>query len=50
MTIMNGKTKKFTILKVEKTYSCYMSLKDKNILKVRGYAGISWFGRTELWS
>lgn len=33
-----------------KTYSCYISLKDKNILKVRGYIGISLFGRTEIWT
>jgi len=33
-----------------KTYSCHLSLKDKNTLKVRGYVGISWFGRTEVWT
>jgi uncharacterized protein (DUF2147 family) len=33
-----------------KTYSCYISLKDKNTLKVRGYVGISLFGRTEIWA
>jgi uncharacterized protein (DUF2147 family) len=33
-----------------KTYSCYISLKDKNTLKVRGYVGISLFGRTEIWT
>lgn len=32
-----------------KTYSCFIYLKDKNILKVRGYIGISLFGRTETW-
>ena len=32
-----------------KTYRCYISLKDKNTLKVRGYVGISLFGRTEIW-
>ncbi len=32
-----------------KSYSCYLSLKDKNSLKVRGYLGISLFGRTEMW-
>jgi uncharacterized protein (DUF2147 family) len=31
------------------TYNCYLSLKDKNTLRVRGYVGISLFGRTELW-
>jgi uncharacterized protein (DUF2147 family) len=32
------------------TYRCYLVLKDKNNLKVRGYIGISLFGRTEYWS
>ena len=32
------------------TYSCYLSLKNKNTLKVRGYIGISLFGRTEIWT
>jgi uncharacterized protein (DUF2147 family) len=31
------------------TYSCNISLKDKNTLEVRGYVGISLFGRTETW-
>lgn len=33
-----------------KTYNCYLSLKDKNNLKVRGYIGISLLGRTEWWT
>jgi uncharacterized protein (DUF2147 family) len=33
-----------------KTYSSYMTLKDKNTLKLRGYVGISLFGRTEIWT
>lgn len=33
-----------------KTYSCTMTLKDPGTLKVRGYIGISWIGRTEIWT
>jgi uncharacterized protein (DUF2147 family) len=34
---------------VGKTYSCTMKLKN-NILKIRGYVGISLFGRTSEWT
>jgi uncharacterized protein (DUF2147 family) len=33
-----------------KTYSCTISFKNKNTLKVRGYVGISLLGRTEEWT
>ncbi|WP_363152403.1 DUF2147 domain-containing protein [uncultured Mucilaginibacter sp.] len=34
-----------------KTYSCKMTLIDNNnTLKIRGYIGISLFGRTEVWT
>ena len=32
-----------------KDYSCKMWLEDKYTLKIRGYIGISLFGRTEIW-
>ncbi len=31
------------------TYSCQLSLQDKNTMKVRGYIGFSLIGRTEYW-
>ena len=35
-----------------KTYSCVISMdeEDKNTLSVRGYVGISWLGRTDVWT
>lgn len=30
-------------------YKCYITLEDKDKLKVRGYIGISLFGRTQYW-
>ena len=33
-----------------KTYKCKMELKADDTLKVRGYVGVSWFGRTETWT
>jgi len=33
-----------------KTYKCYISLSDKNTIKIRGYVGMSLFGRTETWA
>lgn len=32
-----------------KTYKCYLELVDDNKLKVRGYLGLSLFGRTQYW-
>jgi uncharacterized protein (DUF2147 family) len=31
------------------TYSCTIKMKDKNTLDIRGYIGISAFGRTDVW-
>lgn len=33
-----------------KTYSCNMTLTDRNTLRIRGYVGISLLGRTEVWT
>lgn len=33
-----------------KMYSCKMTLKDANNLSIRGYVGVSLFGRSETWS
>jgi len=32
------------------TYSCEMTLIDQKTLKIRGYIGITLFGRTEIWN
>lgn len=32
-----------------KTYKCYLELMNTNKLKVRGYLGFSFFGRTQYW-
>ncbi len=32
------------------TYSCYMKFDSENVLKVRGFIGISWIGRTTYWT
>jgi uncharacterized protein (DUF2147 family) len=33
-----------------KTYDCYMEIRVTGILKIRGYIGISWIGRTTYWT
>lgn len=33
-----------------KTYSCVIKLKNNNEMEVRGYVGISLFGRTDMWT
>lgn len=33
-----------------KTYSCKLTLKSVKKLDVRGFVGVSWFGRTETWT
>lgn len=32
------------------TYSCFMKFDSKDVLKVRGFIGISWIGRTTYWT
>lgn len=57
LTILRGLKKKGseysggTILdpKYGKYYSCYITLENDNKLKVRGYLGISLFGKTHYW-
>ncbi|MBX7243401.1 MAG: DUF2147 domain-containing protein [Bacteroidia bacterium] len=31
------------------TYNCTITMKDKNTLDIRGYIGVSVFGRTDVW-
>jgi len=33
-----------------KTYACKMTLRNPNSLNIRGYVGVSLFGRTEVWT
>ena len=33
-----------------KTYSCKITMKDKNTLDIRGFVGVSMFGRTDTWT
>ena len=36
--------------KTGKTYSCYILMKEYDLLKIRGYIGISLIGRTAYWT
>ena len=57
LTIITGLTKdgdewnggKILDPKTGKVYKCYITLKDNNTLKLRGYIGFSLLGRTEYW-
>ena len=33
-----------------KTYSCYMEFDEQGVLKIRGYIGFSWIGRSSYWT
>jgi uncharacterized protein (DUF2147 family) len=33
-----------------KTYDCYMEFDEDGILKIRGYIGFSWIGRSSYWT
>jgi uncharacterized protein (DUF2147 family) len=33
-----------------KTYDCYMAFDEEGILKIRGYIGFSWIGRSSYWT
>lgn len=47
----NGKYEEGTIYDPENgnTYNCVITMTDDNTLEVRGYIGVSLFGRTDLW-
>lgn len=57
LTILSGLTKdgdeytggKILDPKHGRIYDCYITLINKNKLKIRGYLGISLFGRTQYW-
>lgn len=57
LTVVRGLTKngneysggKILDPKHGKYYKCYITLENENKLKVRGYIGISLFGRTQYW-
>lgn len=57
LTVIRGLTKdgheysggKILDPKHGKYYKCYINLENENKLKVRGYIGISFFGRTQYW-
>jgi uncharacterized protein (DUF2147 family) len=33
-----------------KTYDCYMHIDEDGVLKIRGYIGFSWIGRSSYWT
>ena len=33
-----------------KTYDCYMEFDEEGVLKIRGYIGFSWIGRSSYWT
>lgn len=33
-----------------KTYDCYMEFDEYGVLKIRGYIGVSWIGRSTYWT
>ena len=35
--------------KIGKYYKCYIKLEEKDKLKIRGYIGVPWLGRTQYW-